>query len=507
MAEKKFSQLTAKGATIADTDLVAISESAGGGSYVSKSVTGANIKALVTDANLTTTDITTNNVSTSKHGFAPKAPNDATQFLDGTGAYDTVKDSDLSLSDITTNDVSITKHGFVPKLPNNTTTFLRGDGTWATAGTSTGRFGIADSSGAYTYYTTLSLAITAATAGQTIEFFTDFTESTVTAITLKNGVNINGNGHTYSYTAATGNCFIDGGAAVTCQVANLKISRTNYTSGSVYVQSSSSSDTDWVGSQIFATAGANDMFNILGTLRNCWVKVTGNGTAITSNYTSNAKFYNCYGESTGSGTGLNCRTATVVNSTGISVSGNGAYGDQSVFSNCYLYSASGYGVFYGQYTNCTMVSISGQSSRLINRASNCVLLNTSGPCAVNQDSSFYNCTMITSSSDVTLFISYNYNCFMYSATNRITSGYNPYFYGCTLQTGWNNASGHCLNAATEVVNCTLIVTNASANCLNNASALTVKYANNSFKGATTPVNANITQGIVNTQDNQGNILL
>lgn len=79
--EKKFSELTAKGATIADTDLLAISESAGGGSYVSKSVTGANVKALVTDANLTTTDITTNNVSTSKHGFTPKAPNNTNQYL------------------------------------------------------------------------------------------------------------------------------------------------------------------------------------------------------------------------------------------------------------------------------------------------------------------------------------------------------------------------------------------------------------------------------------------
>lgn len=132
MAEKKFSQLTAKGATIADTDLVAISESAGGGSYVSKSVTGANIKALVTDANLTTTDITTNNVSTSKHGFVPKAPNNATQFLDGTGAFDTVKDSDLSTSDITTNNVSITKHGFAPKAPNDANQYLNGLGQWST---------------------------------------------------------------------------------------------------------------------------------------------------------------------------------------------------------------------------------------------------------------------------------------------------------------------------------------------------------------------------------------
>jgi Repeat of unknown function (DUF5907) len=41
----------------------------------------------VTDADLSTSDITTNNVSTTKHGFAPKAPNDATKYLDGTGAY------------------------------------------------------------------------------------------------------------------------------------------------------------------------------------------------------------------------------------------------------------------------------------------------------------------------------------------------------------------------------------------------------------------------------------
>lgn len=41
----------------------------------------------VTDATLPTSDITTNNVSTSKHGFAPKLPNDATKYLNGVGAY------------------------------------------------------------------------------------------------------------------------------------------------------------------------------------------------------------------------------------------------------------------------------------------------------------------------------------------------------------------------------------------------------------------------------------
>ncbi len=40
-----------------------------------------------TDADLSLSAITTNDVSTTKHGFAPTLPNDATKFLNGTGAY------------------------------------------------------------------------------------------------------------------------------------------------------------------------------------------------------------------------------------------------------------------------------------------------------------------------------------------------------------------------------------------------------------------------------------
>lgn len=47
-----------------------------------------------------------------------------------TGDQTLPTDATLSTSDITTNNVSATKHGFAPKFPNNTTTFLRGDGTW-----------------------------------------------------------------------------------------------------------------------------------------------------------------------------------------------------------------------------------------------------------------------------------------------------------------------------------------------------------------------------------------
>jgi len=41
----------------------------------------------VDESLLTLSDVTTLNVSMAKHGFAPKLPNDATKFLDGTGAY------------------------------------------------------------------------------------------------------------------------------------------------------------------------------------------------------------------------------------------------------------------------------------------------------------------------------------------------------------------------------------------------------------------------------------
>ena len=50
----------------------------------------------------------------------------------GNPSFGTVVEADITLADNATNNVSITKHGFTPKAPNNTTLFLRGDGTWAT---------------------------------------------------------------------------------------------------------------------------------------------------------------------------------------------------------------------------------------------------------------------------------------------------------------------------------------------------------------------------------------
>jgi len=62
MANKKISQLTAKGTALADTDLVEISEDAGG-TYVTKSVTGADIKSGLQPTLVSGTDIVTINTN------------------------------------------------------------------------------------------------------------------------------------------------------------------------------------------------------------------------------------------------------------------------------------------------------------------------------------------------------------------------------------------------------------------------------------------------------------
>ena len=481
MAEKKFSELTAKGATIADTDLVAISESAGGGTYTSKSVTGANIKALVTDANLSTTDVTTNNVSTTKHGFAPKAPNDTTKFL-------------------------------------------RGDGTWAApvSGSTSGKFGVADSTGAYTYYTTLQAAITAATAGQVVEMFTDYTESTVTAITLKDGVNINGNGHTYSYTAATGNCFIDNGVAVISRVQNLNVIRTNHTSGNIFTITSGTSIIDFTGTYLQCTSASSSDGVILcgGTISSINVKAIGANLKgiVVYGYGAKGIVRDSYAETTGAGTAIYGENILygadrgVFNCIGKSVSGYGIY-DAQIF-NSHGWSTSGTGIQGDKLNLCTGVSISsyGLVGTYVN---NCIGISTSGVAIrgglmqnSSANSSTGNAILPNSAGDK------YYNSSFYSAGAAVSSWYHVgNYYNCNLESAWNNSSGHCIVdwdtmvSSTEITNCVLKVANSSANCIYATNASTPKYANNVYSGATTPVNANVTQGITNTQDNQGNIKL
>lgn len=69
-------------------DAISPSSVAAAGTVSGSNLSGTNTGDQ-TDATLPFSDVTTNDVSTSKHGFAPKLPNDAAKYLDGTGAWTT----------------------------------------------------------------------------------------------------------------------------------------------------------------------------------------------------------------------------------------------------------------------------------------------------------------------------------------------------------------------------------------------------------------------------------
>jgi len=58
MAEKRISELTAKGSNLQSTDLIEVSVSAGGGAYNTRYITGAQITGAVSSANFANTNLT-----------------------------------------------------------------------------------------------------------------------------------------------------------------------------------------------------------------------------------------------------------------------------------------------------------------------------------------------------------------------------------------------------------------------------------------------------------------
>lgn len=357
--------------------------------------------------------------------------------------------------------------------------------------------GIANSSGVYTYYATLSLAMTAATSGQTIELFADITETGSVAIALKNGVKINGNGHTYTLNVN------DNTSALTCasstfEAFNWKVVRTGRANGSGgYVLNCTG-----------GTFKANGviMQNTYGTAVFDGVAIYGlNAIGYNDGFSAlyeNPRHYDCIGESTNAGSGI--FSSYSVNCIGISVSGAGIAGNGTHLNSTGI-STSGTGISGQTFTGCVGQSTSGTGASCTSQGRNCIGISTSG---VGGSGIFYNSTLISSSNygaTATLYNSYTHS--VSSVATNSSSIYNS-----TVRCLWDNAAGHCTSTnalgAREILNSFLEVTNASAYCITGYLGSTWKYAANTYKGATTAVNStNIIQGITNTSDNQGNILI
>jgi hypothetical protein len=362
--------------------------------------------------------------------------------------------------------------------------------------------------------------------------FADVTEAGNVTISLKSGVIINGNGHTYTYTNNSGIMF-SYNSIVTGNFAfyNINITRTNTTSSGAAIFSFTSTSA-FVGSRIdfngsvvrYNVTSGNSPVIISDALNSFIVNnltciTNGGGTTIASS-NSGSTINNCYIECTGTGGGFSggiAKQCIIITQSGIGVSGSSAAIYECVI-NCLT---SGIGVqSVNSAYNCIVTTNTGYcfDGSLLGAQTvyDCVARSTSGVCfysTIAQNSQAYSAT----GNAILLHFNYGdgrykyYNCFLYSAGAIVSNSGGISLLNCTIVSGWNNAGGHAVRMSgttlNEIANCVIDVANASANCINSTSAATVKYANTSFRTSTTPVNANITQGLTNTQDNQGNILL
>jgi hypothetical protein len=105
---------------------------------------------------------------------------------------------------------------------------FEGDGSQLTGiETPFGKFGIADSSGSYTYYSDLSSSLQAAVSGDTIQMFTNVTEASDHVYHLKDKVDFNFNGNelfvSASATLDAKDMFSDNNVQVSCSFYNGRI--------------------------------------------------------------------------------------------------------------------------------------------------------------------------------------------------------------------------------------------------------------------------------------------
>jgi hypothetical protein len=388
-----------------------------------------------------------------------------------------------------------------------------------------GRFGIADINGIYTYYSTFQAAITAAVAGQTVEMFADVTETGAVTVTLKNGVNINGNGHTYtlSNTSSVNAFTTTTGVTTSCSINNITLIRSSSTAGVMQLGTNSTVIIDFTGT----------------VMRN-----TGTGTGFSAASATRAEISNLRAISISQlGISTNNSSQIIKNCEGISTSGIGIWSvNGGNYTNCIGISSSNFGI-YAQTASTTLNNCIGISDTNtgINVASNCYdcigrsnsgigianLLNlysckgisTSGVGINSQGGFLLNCEGISSSgygmqlSSVIRII----GCTAISDNNAAIwntndTGGGMRLYDCKIISNFASATGvgvlgNIGQFPQGFYRCTFILNSSLAPYLNNGGvAKAIEFASNIYRGGAV-YNSNLTQAITSTEDNQGNIFV
>jgi collagen type VII alpha len=394
-----------------------------------------------------------------------------------------------------------------------------------------GAFGIASSTGVYTFYTTLTAAMTAAVAGQTIDFFANVTETGTTEITLKDGVNLNGNGRTYTKNnSGNTHAFVTTSSATTnCIISNLTIVRTGSTgdlfnNSCVYLTSTTAGTIIFNGCKLINSGSgiglivyAGSTCDVIGAIAYSTNSAYG---AIFSG-SANAKFKNCKGYASNSGSGILLNNGGIAEfCLGVSDSGAG-FNSGGTATNCIGISTSAEGFYnFGNSYNCIGRSTSGTGykSAVGTTDYNSLGVSVSGYgiwFATTNDS--VGCTAISSSN---VGVRLSTSSPVKNLTSTSTSSWSlwntnnqTYFYNCNFITNWNDPTAYSVvgngsgNMVGGLINCTFLSANTSAPYLyNSGAAAAIDMRGNTYKGGAT-FNVNLTQGITATEDNQGNIYL
>lgn len=406
-----------------------------------------------------------------------------------------------------------------------------------------GIFGIADATGEYTYYDKLQDAIDTAVSGDTIQVFADYIETDDVTIVLKNGVNINGNGHSYilDRVGTTTLMNLSNSGTTSCNIHNYNITSINGDTGSVtlFLRTSGNGYLDFTGSKLknlgggrcvssiaqanyhisnlYAEADSNaaGWINGSGTnneIRDCtFISNTGNSTLL-----SLYRVINTYGFSN-SGVGLLLNNARAINCVGRSEGGNGIETSRGILQNCTGYSTGGNGI--NATNSVTLIDCLGYSTA------------SDGINLAGTPSTLLNCQGFSTASIGILAPSSRHkinNCIAYSTANNglitnisslvvknstITSTSAPAcsrggYINCVIQCSWDNANGHGIATANnDVYNCTIITENEDANAIQSNTSISIFVVQNTYKGMTTPLSATITNLQTNTPDASGNILI
>ena len=379
--------------------------------------------------------------------------------------------------------------------------------TWGTAGSSSGIWGIANSSGVYTYYATWALAVAAATSGQCIELFADITESSV-SYTLKNGVNINGNGHTISFSVNDG--FIATSAPTICEINNIVVNQATSSVAGLYINATGSI----IGGNATFNSNNASSYGVYGRLvtRIYGFNCNGYTPIFTSNTVSpNAVIDNVYVDSLGGG----ITTGTLSNSIIKSNTASGVpVGLCYTINNCYIYSNGGSAIgatIAIEVNNSTIISVTSRvltGSPGIFTLNNCYIKSSAGDVG---NGTFNNCVILSSINPINAYMgngTFN-NCTITASASAVFSLLGSgSVNNCNVICNYNNAGGYGFYYSTCSVNNSIIqLANSSSTAFYSAGAVTMYLANNSIKGTTNFKNANVTNGQTNTADAQGNVFL